>query len=68
MEKIMKKERSVKNLEQIYGASQKVLEYQRDKELIDKREQTKTELKALLSKYIAKPEHNTICSQRVALA
>lgn len=52
----------------MYGPSEKLDEYYKDKETQQKREQTKTELKQLLKKYIKEPAHNPICSDLVGNA
>jgi hypothetical protein len=42
------------NLSKIYGEdNEKLLAYEREKELIRKRDETKAELKALLKKYVS---------------
>lgn len=47
------REASSKNLERLYGAgNEKLLQYEKEKELIRKRDETKAELKALLKKYV----------------
>lgn len=52
----------------MYGKSEKLDEYIRDTNNIEKREQTKAELKVLLKQYIRNPDHNTECSSLVGYA
>lgn len=50
-----KSQRSVKsNLSKVYGEhNEKLLQYEKEKELLRKRDETKAELKALLKQYVA---------------
>ena len=61
-------QRSVKNLDNLYGKSEQLEQYYKDKEIIQKRDETKQELKMLLKKYVDDREHNTICAMRVGVA
>ncbi len=75
----MERQRSEHTLAKVYGEqNEKLLQYEREKELIRKRDETKAELKALLKKYIiqqkGKGEHidergrGNACAQLVGMA
>ena len=55
----------MRNLEQLYGKTEQINEYYNDKEYMQKRDETKAELKQLLKKYVKQPSHNVLCSQLV---
>lgn len=46
----------------MYGKSELLDEYYEDKETMQKREETKKELKALLKQYIHKTDHDSLCA------
>eukprot|EP00347_Sterkiella_histriomuscorum_P022508 403338226 len=67
-DKELQRQRSIKNLESMYGKSEKIEQYYNDKEMLEKRDETKKELKMLLKKYMSDAEHNNICALRVGHA
>ena len=52
----------------MYGRSEKIDKYYEDKEMFEKREQTRAELKALLKQYVGKSYHVPMCARRVGHA
>lgn len=59
----MERQRSEHTLAKVYGEqNEKLLSYEREKELIRKRDETKAELKALLKRYIS--QHNNSGNER----
>ena len=63
-----KYQRDYTNLEKMYGKNEKLEEYTRDKELMQKRDETKAELKMLLKKYVSQADHDSLCAMRVGEA
>lgn len=71
----MERQKSERTLAKVYGEhNEKLLEYEREKELIRKRDETKAELKALLKRYISQNNgkedngRSTMCAKLVGLA
>lgn len=46
----------------MYGRSEALDQYYEDKEMLNKREETKKELKALLKQYIHNADHDSLCA------